>query len=32
MNEEVEKWLESGPIKRETLEIWLSILSKEEER
>lgn len=25
---EVEKWLESGPIKRDTLELWLSILKE----
>ncbi len=25
---EIEKWLESGPIKRETLEVWLSILKE----
>jgi hypothetical protein len=26
----IEEWLESGPIKRETLELWLSILRKGE--
>ena len=27
---EVQEWLDNGPIKRETLELWLSILRKGE--
>jgi hypothetical protein len=25
---DIEAWLESGPIKRETLELWLSLLKE----
>jgi len=28
----VEEWFESGPIKRDTLELWLSILNDKEDK
>lgn len=27
---EIQEWFDSGPIKRDTLELWLSLLNKDE--
>jgi len=29
--QEVEDWFDSGPIKRDTLELWLSIINRNKE-